>query len=91
VTAPALVTITAEELRAIVREEVRAAIGAREARDESELLTPREAADILGVTTRTLRDYSARGLRVVRVSPRVVRYRRADLDAFAHGRGNGRE
>lgn len=90
-TTPALVMITAEELRAIVREEVRAAIGARESREDADLLTPREAAEILGVSTRTLRDYSLRGLRVVRVSSRVVRYRRADLDAFARGRCNGRE
>jgi excisionase family DNA binding protein len=54
------------------------------------IFTPNEAAGYIKVTTRTLRNLSARGiLPVTKLSGRIVRYRRADLDraleAFTSG------
>ena len=54
------------------------------------LLTPEQAAKFLQVSTRTLRNLTARGiLPVTRLSGKIVRYRRADLDkaleAFTSG------
>ena len=50
------------------------------------LLTPREAADALGISVRTLREWSVPkgSIPPVRLG-RLTRYRRADLEAFAHG------
>ena len=45
------------------------------------IFTPDEAAGYIKVTTRTLRNLSARGiLPVTRLSGKIVRYRRTDLD-----------
>lgn len=45
------------------------------------IFTPNEAAVYIKVTTRTLRNLSARGiLPVTRLSGKIVRYRRTDLD-----------
>jgi excisionase family DNA binding protein len=54
------------------------------------IFTPDEAAVYIKVTTRTLRNLSARGiLPVTRLSGKIVRYRRTDLDkaleAFTSG------
>lgn len=47
-------------------------------------LSRREAAELLGVGERTLRRWELRGqLPVVRVNRRVLRIRRADIDALA--------
>ena len=44
-----------------------------------------EAAEILGVTDRTLRNYIARGkLPAYRIGARVVRVRRTDLESLFH-------
>ena len=45
------------------------------------LLTPDQAASFLQVTTRTLRNLTARGiLPVTRLSGKIVRHRRTDLE-----------
>ena len=54
------------------------------------IFTPDEAAGYIRVTTRTIRNLTARGiLPVTRLSGKIVRYRRADLDkaleAFTSG------
>lgn len=51
---------------------------------EGALLTTKEAADFLGVTPRFLenRRCIGGGPQYVRISRRVVRYRRADLDRW---------
>jgi excisionase family DNA binding protein len=46
------------------------------------LLTLREAADILRLSTRTVREYVQRGEIEGRISGGRWRFRRADLDAF---------
>ena len=46
------------------------------------LLTLREAADVLRLSTRTLRDYLQRGEIEGRIIGNRWRFRRADLDAF---------
>lgn len=51
------------------------------------LLTPREAAQTLGVSTRTLFTWTASGqLPAVRLGARSVRYALADLHAFIEAR-----
>lgn len=54
------------------------------------IFTPDEAASYIKVTTRTIRNLTARGiLPVTRLSGKIVRYRRTDLDkaleAFTSG------
>ena len=51
---------------------------------ERELLTRAEAAEYLGVTPRWLEKYQnlVAGPPLVRLSPRMIRYRRADLDRW---------
>jgi excisionase family DNA binding protein len=55
-----------------------------------ELLTPKEAAEILGVRPQTLATWRMTGrygLRHLKVG-RLVRYRRADLEAWLENRGS---
>jgi predicted DNA-binding transcriptional regulator AlpA len=49
----------------------------------SPLMRPAEAADTLGLTPRQLAALSARGEapEALRIGPRTLRYRRADIDA----------
>jgi len=48
-----------------------------------DLLTDQDAAAILAVEPRTLRLWRAtRGLPFIRITPRVIRYRRGDLSAW---------
>lgn len=56
--------------------------------DPEVLVTEREAADFLGVTTRALQKWRANGTgpRFVRISGRCVRYRRRDLISWAEAR-----
>ncbi len=52
-----------------------------------DLLSEKEAAELLGCGFRTLRNWRAKrgGPRFVKVGQRLVRYRRADLEAFIAG------
>lgn len=52
-----------------------------------DLLSEKEAAEILGCGFRTLRNWRAKrdGPRFVKIGQRLVRYRRADLEAFIAG------
>jgi len=53
----------------------------------SELLTDREAAALLAIEPRTLRLWRAtRGLPHLRITSKIVRYRRADLDSWLERR-----
>lgn len=52
------------------------------------LYTQREVAEILGVSTRTVRDLP---IRRVRPTPRTVRYREADLERFIAQRAGERQ
>ncbi len=56
--------------------------------DLDALVTERQAADFLGVTTRALQKWRATGAgpRYVRISSRCIRYRRRDLIAWAESR-----
>ena len=53
------------------------------------LLDEREAAAILGASVQTLRNWRWRGQgpRALKIGLRMVRYRRADLEAFVEGKG----
>ena len=54
------------------------------------IFTPDEAAGYIKVTTRTIRNLTARGiLPVTRLSAKIVRYRRADLDKALEGFTSG--
>jgi predicted DNA-binding transcriptional regulator AlpA len=59
--------------------------------DPNRLLRPRQAATLLGVTTRALDAwrYQGRGPQFVRVSQRCVRYRRRDLLDWMRSRLDG--
>jgi excisionase family DNA binding protein len=47
------------------------------------LLSLKQAAEYLGVSPNTVRNYIAReGLKYKRVGPKLIKFRRADLDAF---------
>lgn len=51
------------------------------------LLTPKQAAAKLGIHRATLdRNWRAWGLRMVRLSPRAVRFRERDVDNFIDAR-----
>jgi len=53
----------------------------------TELLTDQQAADILAVEPRTLRLWrNTRGLPHIKISSKVIRYRRADVDAWLERR-----
>jgi excisionase family DNA binding protein len=53
----------------------------------SELLTDKEAAAILAVEPRTLRLWrNTRGLPHIKITSKVIRYRRADVDAWLERR-----
>ena len=56
-----------------------------------DLLRPVEAAKLLGVTARTLKDWrrDGRGLPFVRLTPRAIRYRRQDVARFIESRRIG--
>ena len=48
-----------------------------------DLLTDKQAAEILAVEPRTLRLWrNTRGLPFLKITPRVVRYRRSDIEAW---------
>ena len=55
----------------------------------ADLLTETEAADLLRVAVQTLRNWRWRGQgpRALKIGLRMVRYRRADLEAFIEGQG----
>lgn len=60
------------------------------AENQTAIFTPEEAAGYIKVTTRTIRNLTARGiLPVARLSSKIVRYRKSDLDetleAFTSG------
>ena len=50
-----------------------------------ELLSLKEAAKYLGVSQSSVRNYIAKsGLKARRVGPKLIKFRRADLDAFVN-------
>jgi predicted site-specific integrase-resolvase len=47
------------------------------------IYTPQQLAEILSIDVKTLRKYSKEGkIKSIRISPRVIRYRQADLNTF---------
>lgn len=56
--------------------------------DGLRLMTEVETADYLGLTTRTLQAWRVKGggPPFLRVSPRVIRYRRVEIDAWLEAR-----
>ena len=73
-----------DELRRIVREELRAALEDRPASPAGVWLTTEEAAEVAGVSPKTVRAWVAAGLRARRRGRRIV-IARADLDAYRAG------
>jgi hypothetical protein len=56
---------------------------------EDELLTPRQAAEVTGLSARTLRDHRARGLLEDRGTSGRPKYRRGDLPRRGRQEGPG--
>lgn len=81
-----VVVIEADELAALIRREVRAALDERQAPDEAApWLDTSAAAALLGVEPRTLQRRAAAGeIPAARVG-RVWRFRRADLERLLTG------
>lgn len=78
-----IIVTTAEELRALIREEVEAAVQARQGHAASEILDIAEVADLLGVTAPTVRAYvRTDGLPCIRMGKSTVRFRRADVERW---------
>ena len=83
-----------EQLREIVRDEVRRALaehGAPAPAESMPLETTAEVAARLGVKPATLREWRAcaKGPPFIRTSPRRVVYRRSDVDAWLAARACG--
>ena len=74
-----VVVVSRDELRSIVRDAVREALGDR---TEREWLTREQAAEHLGVSTKTISHYVERGTLKAHKLGRLLRFRREDLDAF---------
>jgi excisionase family DNA binding protein len=54
--------------------------------DAREYLTDKQAADLLGLSWRTIQEWRMkRGLPYIRLSPTLVRIRRADLERWLNG------
>jgi hypothetical protein len=63
---------------------------AAEQRIAPHLLTPHQAADYIQVTPRTIRNLAARGiLPQIRITSKIVRYRRPDLEQVLAGLSTG--
>jgi excisionase family DNA binding protein len=72
---------TAEEIRAIIREELRAALRDGPAFD---VLTTEQAAELAGVTAKTVREWVAAGLPATRRGRRISLLR-SDVEAWQRG------
>lgn len=80
-----LVVLTPEQLRALVVAAVREALEGRAAEpaEPAEWLDTAGAAELLGVTTRTIRKLASAGkLTASKVGPKLLRFRRADVLAY---------
>lgn len=76
-TGPRVILMSPEELRALVAEAVRDALGRRE---DLRLLTPEEAATVLGVSTRTVLKWArSEGLPHRELGPKVVRFVESEI------------
>ncbi len=82
-----VVVIEAEELRAMIRAEVRAALAERRAGDPDPWLDANAVAELLGVHPRTVAKLSSReGLPAHRIGAKLLRYRRAEVFAWLEER-----
>jgi hypothetical protein len=64
-----------------------------DAQYDDQLLRPAEAARLLNVTPRCLQDWRLKGIgpRFIRMSPKLVQYRRSDLEKFIDTRRSAAE
>jgi len=82
-----VIVLTPDQLRELVRDAVREALEDRQ-RDEDALLDEEAAAELLACKPSHLRDLRRRhGLPHVKLGPRLVRYRRAELLEWAEETG----
>jgi excisionase family DNA binding protein len=78
-----LTTADLAALRELVREEIARTVEP----PASPWMTAEDVAAALAVSARSVQGYARRGaLRSTRIGPRVLRFRREDVDAFARGR-----
>lgn len=81
-----VVQLTVEELDERIRSAVRAELGDR----TEALMTRAQVASVLGVSVRSVTNYVRRGrLRPTPLENRIVRFRRADVDAYVEACANG--
>lgn len=74
----------AQRPQGAIQDEDRAGGSARCVQSQDQLLRPAEAARLLNVTPRCLQDWRSKGAgpRFIRMSPKLVHYRRSDLETF---------
>ena len=74
----------AQRPQGAIQDEDRAGRSASCVQSQDELLRPVEAARLLNVTPRCLQDWRLKGTgpRFIRMSPKLVHYRRSDLETF---------
>lgn len=83
-----VVVLEADELAELVENAVRRALDARSsepAPEPSEWLDTRGAAELLGVSSRTVSNYARSGALPSSRIGRLLRFRRSDLEAFLAG------
>lgn len=74
------ITLTIQQLRSIISEEVTAALQAKPAEKESTYLTRKEAAAILKVSPATIKNYENKGrIKKVELPGRLARYTRKSI------------
>jgi excisionase family DNA binding protein len=85
-----VIVIERDELRELVRDAVKEALGERRPTGaQAGYLELKEVADLLGVEPRTVRSYVRRdGLPVVRLGTQTMRFDRDELAAWLSARGS---
>jgi hypothetical protein len=81
-----LVVLTPEQLKTIIADAYAAGAAKVQTNEGDRYLTPDDAAEYVGCTTRTLANYRKAGLAVHRARGGKPRYLKSDLDRFLEGR-----
>lgn len=81
-----VIVMDPDDLESMIRSAVRAELEEWDGDTETQAwLSPQQTAEIAGVSTRTIRSWISRGVLPATKHGRIVRIRRADLDAYMGG------